>query len=207
MPRNPSTILLLLLVLLAGCAAGGGGQPLSPTTPPSATATAIIPTATEQRPAPSPTAGAAELDTALPLRVGETAAVGPVALTLRAIENDSRCPTQVSCVWEGAAEALIQVTAAGQGPETTTLTLYGQNRETEESSVQVAGYIVRFTALEPYPAQPQPIPQGDYIATFVVEEARSTAPADEAPRAGDDPQARDRVIRPPSASGLRTARS
>jgi hypothetical protein len=175
MPRHQLHILILLLALLAGCAAGGeSGLPPSPspTAPQSATATPL-PSWTPQSPTPSPAAHGAALGAPIPLRVGETAGIGPVSLTLTAIENDSRCPTQVSCAWEGAAEALIEVTVAGQGAEAATLTLYGQNRETDESRVQVAGYSVRLTALDPYPDEPQPISQGDYVATFVVEEVRS----------------------------------
>jgi hypothetical protein len=114
----------------------------------------------------------ATLGAPLPLRVGETASIGPLALSLTAIENDSRCPTQVSCVWEGAAEALIEVAFAGQGGEAATLTLYGHNRETDESHVQVGGYRISLTGLDPYPAEAQPILQDAYVATFVVEEVR-----------------------------------
>jgi hypothetical protein len=174
MPRHCFHILLLLLALLTGCGAVdavGRPPPPSPSAPPTAAATPI-PTATAQSATPSPTTPQAALGAPLALRVGETVGVGPLRLTLTAIENDSRCPTQVACAWEGAAEALIEAAVAGQGGEAATLTLYGQNRETDEARVQVAGYVIRLTKLDPYPAEPQPIPQEDYVATFVVEEAR-----------------------------------
>lgn len=178
MLRNCSSTLLLLLMLLAGCAGGPAGQ--APTPSPGATATPM-PSATPQG-APSPAAAPSATPQGAPpaqatpggpltLRVGETGGAGRLTLALLAIENDSRCPTQVSCVWEGAAEARVEVAVAGQRAEAATLTLFGHNRETDESRVEVAGYTVRFTALEPYPADPQPIAQGAYVATFAVEEA------------------------------------
>jgi hypothetical protein len=199
--HRPHIIPLVLLTLLAGCAAGEAVRPPppSPAASPSTTA-APLPTSTPQVAAPSPAAPQAGLNAPLPLRVGETGRVGPLTLTLTAIENDSRCPTQVSCVWEGAADALIQVAVAGQSAESATLRIYGQGRETDESRIEVAGYTVRLTALAPYPAAPQPIPQGEYVATFVVEEAPSAytvvgdgsfegAIVPERDAAGVDPQA------------------
>jgi hypothetical protein len=45
--------------------------------------------------------------------VGEGAAVGDtgVVIRLERVENDSRCPTDVQCVWEG--DATVHVTALG----------------------------------------------------------------------------------------------
>jgi hypothetical protein len=169
MSRHHITILLLLLTLLAGCGANETGGPSSPPSTPS-TATPP-PTFTPAAPLPSPTPAPAALGAPLRLRVGETAAVGPLTLTLAAIANDSRCPTQVSCFWEGAAEATLEVVAPGRDAQTITLTLNGQNRETEDSRAQVAEHTIRLTTLDPYPVDTQPIAQGDYVATVVVEQA------------------------------------
>jgi hypothetical protein len=171
MVRHSPFFLLVLLALLAGCGAGPtAGQPHLPT-PLLATASPM-PTVAAQTPTPSPAAPAA-LDAPFPLRVGETAAVGTLSLTLTAIENDSRCPSRVNCAEEGSARAAIQVAVAGQATQPAALLLNGQNRETDASRVEVGGYTIRLTGLDPYPADPQPIPPESYVATFVVEGARS----------------------------------
>lgn len=164
----------LLIALLTGCAASTA--PATPATPaPAATAAAPSPA-----PAPPP-ADAPELGRPFELRAGEAAEAGPVTLTLLGIANDSRCPTQVSCAWEGAAEASVGVVVDGQDQGTHKLTLYGRNRATDESSVAAAGYTVRLVKIDPYPAEPKPIPAADYVALFVVEQgARAYTPV------GDD---------------------
>jgi hypothetical protein len=167
MVRHSPFFLLVLLALLAGCGAGPTASQTDQPTPSLATASPM-PTVAAQTPIPSPAAPAA-LDAPLPLRVGETASVGPLSLTLMAVDDDSRCPTRVDCAWEGAAKVAIEAALAGQAAQAATLTLNGQNRETDASRVEVAGYTIRLTRLDPYPADPQPIPSESYVATFVVE--------------------------------------
>lgn len=171
MPSLHNLIVVVLLTLLAGCAGGGEvSQPLVPSPSPSSATQPPRPSTTLPSTVPTPTAAEVSPSAPLALRVGEAATVGEITLTLTAIENDSRCPTRVSCVWEGAAEAVIAVQIAGQAGETARLTIYGQNREAEESRLQVGGSTIRLTALEPYPAEPEPLPPEQYVATFVVEE-------------------------------------
>jgi hypothetical protein len=166
-------VALLLLALLAGCAAQSAAPtPAAPATPLPVATPAPLPS-----PSPAPTsspASAPEPGQPFQVRVGETVVAGPVALTLLGITNDSRCPTQVACAWEGAAEASIDVVVDGRQRGMHTLTLFGQNRETEQSSMLVEGYTVRIVSLDPYPAEPQPIPETDYVALFIVEPAART---------------------------------
>jgi hypothetical protein len=164
--------LIVLLGVLVGCATGGPGRAPVSSPPPGVPAPpAQTSPPPDIRPTPSPPE--ASLGNPLSLRAGEAVSVGVVRLALVAIENDSRCPTQVSCVWEGAVTAVVDVTIAGQPGKTVTLTIAGQDRETDESRAQVGGYTIRLTALTPYPAEPQPIDQGDYVATVVVDKAGS----------------------------------
>lgn len=173
MPSPHGLIMAVMLALVAGCAGGGVRQPAAPSPlPPSATQPPLT-APTPPSALPTPPAAPASPGAQLSLSVGEAATVGNLTLTLTAIEEDSRCPTRVSCVWEGAAEAVITVALAGQAGETAVLTIYGQNREAEESRLQAGGYTIRLTALEPYPAEPEPIPTEQYVATFVIEEGET----------------------------------
>lgn len=142
-----------LLIVLAGCSSGGSiSQPPAPTS------------------VSQPTTAQAQLDVPLSLHIGETANVGDVSLTFTGIADDSRCPSRVTCVWAGAAEALIKVGVAGQASEETDLVIHGQNQESVQSHTQVGGYTIRLIALDPYPVDPEPIPAEQYVATFVVME-------------------------------------
>lgn len=170
MPALHGLIMVVMLVLLAGCGGVGGSQPAAPSPSSSSATEPPLPAPTPPNALPTPPAAPASSGAPLSLRVGEAATVGDVTLTLSAIEEDSRCPTRVACVWEGAAKAVITVAIRGQAGETAILTIYGQNREAEESRSQAGGYTIRLTALEPYPADPEPIPTEQYVATFVVEE-------------------------------------
>lgn len=163
-------VLIALLGVLVGCTAGGGAGPTSGPSPSPGVPAPAAPTPAPPDTRPSPPPPEASFGAPLSLRVGETARIGKVSLTLTAIEDDSRCPTQVSCVWEGAATAVVAVELGGQPGETVNLTISGQNREADASRVPVGGYTLRLIALEPYPAEPQPIPQEEYRATVIVDE-------------------------------------
>jgi hypothetical protein len=146
-------VTLLVTTLLAGCGA--------PTTPPAPTPPAVA-TATAE-PAPP------VLGQPFSLRIGQTAAIDSLTVTLIDISADSRCPAQVACAWEGAATARLSVTVSGQDQGVHELILYGHDRATEESRVTAAGYTVRLVSLAPYPNEPQPIPAADYTAQLIVE--------------------------------------
>jgi hypothetical protein len=157
---------LALLNLLAGCGTAGPSSPAPTAVPPTATA-APAPTATA-----APTAAAkAEIGQAVPLRIGDQVAIGPVQLTLVAIENDSRCPTSVTCAHAGWADAIVDVTIGGNGQGQVTLTLMGHDNENARSQLRSSGYLVRFVKLEPYPLAPAEIDPAQYVATFIVEAA------------------------------------
>ncbi|GFG53980.1 hypothetical protein MAGR_54210 [Mycolicibacterium agri] len=85
--------------------------------------------------------------------------------------EDSRCPTEVQCFWSGQARIAVLVQPPGSPPVTTefnTNPAPGQNRQT----VEVGGYRVELTALQPHPRTPgETIPFGDYRATLVVHTA------------------------------------
>jgi len=101
--------------------------------------------------------------TSLQLAVGESRPAGGLTVSLLAVENDSRCPVDVTCVWQGDATARVR--AQGPGTDQTFdlhLTLAPRSRV-------VGGFRVTFEALEPEPRDGVTIPQSAYRATFLVE--------------------------------------
>lgn len=133
--------------------------------------------------APSPTAAPAvetpattvPLAAPFQLRIGESVSIADaLTLTLVAVQNDSRCPMDVECFWEGSAEAVVEVVLSEGGRDTLVLTLLGQNHTTAESEARIGDYLVRFTALDPYPSTSKPIPESGYVVTLVVEQATAS---------------------------------
>lgn len=84
------------------------------------------------------------------LKIGQTVPIADTntQVTLEAVQGDSRCPTRVSCVWNGAVDVVI---ALQRGDKTERLTL-STNRDgtfTRSSLFDSAG--VYLNAVTPYP--------------------------------------------------------
>ena len=80
--------------------------------------------------------------------LGETAPVDGLAVRFVAVAEDSRCPTGMSCVWEGRARVRLVV---GGTPALLTVPHGGPASADEPVSVSVGGRTVSVTALHPYP--------------------------------------------------------
>jgi uncharacterized lipoprotein NlpE involved in copper resistance len=110
------------------------------------------------------------LDQEFVLHGGQEVTIRGADLRLRFTDvlEDSRCPTQVECVWTGQARIAV-VAEQGQGAPTTvefnTNPAPGQNKQT----VEVGDYMVELKALDPYPQTPTDAPAlTDYRATLLV---------------------------------------
>lgn len=113
------------------------------------------------------------LNDAFPLRGGQEAATRDQDLRVRFTDvlEDSRCPTEVECVWTGQARIEIEVQPAGSDPTTTefnTNPAPGQNVQT----ARVGEYTIRLESLDPYPRTTHESPAlEDYTATLSVQKA------------------------------------
>jgi len=106
----------------------------------------------------------AEPGVAFSLPVGKTATVsGSVnRITFTQVREDSRCPTNVVCVWEGDAKIEVSVSRNGTQAETAILSLGPQNNE-----AQLGDLAVRFVGLAPAPVTPEPAPRR-YVAELLI---------------------------------------
>ncbi|MEX2111074.1 MAG: hypothetical protein WD802_10750 [Gemmatimonadaceae bacterium] len=97
------------------------------------------------------------------LLVGERAALNGSNLLFKRVSQDSRCPANAICVWEGDAE--IEVTASREGgtAETRTLSLSRPGNE-----VRVGDLFVRFLGLDPYPGTYDPSTPQAYRARLEI---------------------------------------
>jgi len=101
------------------------------------------------------------------LRIGETAVFEGLRLTPRAVVDDSRCPSDVRCVWAGTAHVELEV-VSGLGTSTSVLEL-GKSMTTEAQEVA-------FTALTPATKAGVAVPENEYRIQLDVSK-RAAAPA------------------------------
>ncbi|MGW1739391.1 hypothetical protein ACWCPQ_11330 [Nocardia sp. NPDC001965] len=109
----------------------------------------------------------AELGVPFTLPVGAAARLDDdrVIVSFAEVPDDSRCPAGTTCVWEGDATVVAEVTVEGHRsrPE-----LHTSPRFTTE--VVVDGYRIALVALRPSPPG-ETVPVGDYRADLLVTEA------------------------------------
>jgi hypothetical protein len=118
------------------------------------------------KPAPSPgiSGVAISLDQPFTLEVGETATLGDdFSVRFVSVDGDSRCPTDVQCVWEGDAEIALEVATSNAGGAP--LALHTNPGFTTQATY--LSYAISLGALEPYP-RTNPKTDTPYMATLVV---------------------------------------
>ena len=106
------------------------------------------------------------LDGEFTLAPGQTAQVEGTGLrvTFESVTTDSRCPVDVTCVWEGDAVVVVSLRPAPAGPAQHDLHTAGRY----PSEAQEGDYRVRLVDLAPAPREGRSPGPGDYRATFVV---------------------------------------
>ena len=108
----------------------------------------------------------ATLDREFDLAVGGTAEVGDGGLTISftGVREDSRCPSDVVCVWSGDATALLTVAVGRSAAETLALHTHLVPRAAPHG-----GYTIHLVSLSPYPDSRDPIEAGEYVVRLRVE--------------------------------------
>jgi hypothetical protein len=98
------------------------------------------------------------------LKINQTAYLASENLTIRFLDvpGDSRCPSDVVCVWAGEVTASVEVERNGYR---------FQKNITERSPIifgGVNGYSITLVGMQPYPKSDSTIPKSQYIATFMA---------------------------------------
>jgi hypothetical protein len=103
----------------------------------------------------------------LKLSPGQAVAVAGTKLRIKfmVVESDSRCPSDVKCVWAGNAAIKLQLSGLGKS-KSVTLNTSQAGQFVSETIYQ--GYKVKLVDLGPYPLSTQKIAPGDYQATLLV---------------------------------------
>jgi hypothetical protein len=108
----------------------------------------------------------AEIDTEISLYIGESVTIKDHGIKLKFVDvlDDSRCPSDVECVWEGTVSLMINIQYNSQ--DLGNFILNSSNLH----KASFMGYYVKFKELEPYPISTEIIPKTSYRATFSVDE-------------------------------------
>ena len=99
------------------------------------------------------------------LRIGQKAHIKGEGLTVgfSSVNEDSRCPQGVDCIWAGNAVIAVSLSKPNGDPVSIDL---NANMDPKEKSYQQ--YVISLVALNPYPKKDSIIKKEDYVATFVV---------------------------------------
>jgi hypothetical protein len=100
------------------------------------------------------------------LRVSETSRLADqrTTITFVRVSDDSRCPTGVTCVWEG--DAVAELTVETDGSPAAHVQLHANPRFAQDAAVH--GLRIRLERLEPYPEADRPIPAGEYRVVLLI---------------------------------------
>jgi len=108
----------------------------------------------------------AGLDEEFSLAIGQSATITGENLKIKfeLVQEDSRCPTGATCIWEGRVVCFVIVTKDGTSWGTTLIQPGITDQPAEKTFV---GY--RFTfRVEPYPEVGKEIPSGEYCLLLTI---------------------------------------
>jgi hypothetical protein len=120
--------------------------------------------------------GHVQADDALPvpadveLHVGDVATFdgGALQVALVQVEEDSRCPSNVMCVWQGRAVVRLHATVDGVDRGEVTASLDPGSQRSPDLDAVVDRYVISLTDLQPYPQTGQSQPIDQRVATMHV---------------------------------------
>lgn len=99
------------------------------------------------------------------IRYGESVHISQYGVTIKfaAVEDDSRCPIDAICIWEGNAIVVLKLTNSTGEEKTAKL-----NTSLDPKQVEFFSLIIELKGLKPYPKSDEIIEQKDYTAQLLV---------------------------------------
>jgi hypothetical protein len=88
-----------------------------------------------------------------------------LSVQFSSVQNESRCPTGVQCVWEGNAAISIQVSKKREKPVQAIL---NTNTAIQPNELAYKKYRIKLLGLSPYPRIDEKIEAKDYEAAMIV---------------------------------------
>ncbi|NWF89615.1 MAG: hypothetical protein HXY50_09155 [Ignavibacteriaceae bacterium] len=106
-----------------------------------------------------------ELDKEFNLRVGESAVISGYGVCIKfdSVAEDSRCPSELVCIWAGNAKSVFELKNSSGKHQTIYL-----NTHLEPKQIEFSKLTFYLKELNPYPQKLEFIEQSDYVAKLVV---------------------------------------
>mgnify|MGYP001081213227 CR=1 FL=1 len=101
------------------------------------------------------------------LAIGQAATLDGLTVRFVEVPTDSRCPTDVVCVWAGNAKVVLNTVVGGVERALALNTNAGS--ATGPGAVEVDGFRITLLGLDPAPRSEEPIPAGAYRATLELD--------------------------------------
>lgn len=98
----------------------------------------------------------------------------PLELHFETIAEDSRCPLDAVCIWEGEAVAELRLSSPDRDAEN--VRLHTRHSPFGPSVVEHADLFVHLLDVMPYPKSTIPIDPADYRLTLIVLESATRVP-------------------------------
>ena len=96
-----------------------------------------------------------------------------IAVKFLNVTSDSRCPSDVTCIWQGEARVLVDIMNNTHDDGNFVLST---NSVMPDSYKVVDGYVIRVVKIEPYPLSGEKISLSDYVATFELTKSGVLSP-------------------------------
>jgi hypothetical protein len=165
-----SATLLALGLMIPACAVKWSGSPARAEVPLNGGSQAR-----QSRQEPGKNNKAEESSPALHIGQEYTSRAGIKARVI-GVPSDSRCPSDVTCVWAGNATVIVELSHKKSKPQRVRL-----NTNLKPHDVQYAGKTISLSDLSPYPKSTTPIAPKDYVVRLLF---RPAVPAHKKPAAG-----------------------
>ena len=112
----------------------------------------------------------AKLGSQFQLKINQTALVrtANVTVTFLNVTGNSRCPSDVVCVWQGQVTVKVKIMKDNQGMAIFDLTAGAGDNNGSLSSKRSGKFYIRLGSVEPYPKSNSTISYSDYLASMIV---------------------------------------
>ncbi len=108
-----------------------------------------------------------KLDDQIKLMINQNLTIESEGLSIKLLKvtEDSRCPSDVTCIWAGQVGVLVNVSQNGKDLGNINLIL-GPDKGLAEKKID--GYLIRLVEVAPYPISTKKIEPSDYIITIII---------------------------------------
>ena len=110
----------------------------------------------------SQTVSQQEVGKAFSMKIGDAIALNDLRLTFQRVESDSRCPSDVVCVWAGDGEIALKIEQSGKAA------VAALHTTLEPKKTEWNGYTIQLVSLAPALKSTAQIDPADYRAEILV---------------------------------------